>query len=238
MNWDSVKNAIKFFGPGFMVGLGYLDPGNWATDLSGEVILYSSPSLDFDRTVLWLDINITQFLFLLAGSTFGFDLLYVILCANFMSIILQYLCIKLGVVTGKDLAMSTRAYFSPKTNIAFFILCELAIIATDMAEVIGTAIALNLLFHIPIHWGVLLTCLDVIFILAFYESKSLRIFELGVIMLMIAVACCFFYLIFLCSPDWFLVGSGLIPSVDIFWNSNKLYLAMGVIGATVGEFIL
>ena len=214
------RDIFRFIGPGFMVGLGYMDPGNWATDLSGnDVFMVLSVFL--------------KSIFLLAGSTFGYDLLYIILLANFMAIILQYLCIKLGVVTGKDLAMACRAYFSKNTAFGLFILCELAIIATDLAEVIGTAIALNLLFGLAIHWGVLLTCLDVIFILLFWESKTLRFFEIGIMVLMLSIAMCFFYLVFLCSPNWNHVAHGFVPSADIFTDSNKLYLAMGIMGATI-----
>ncbi|KAJ3317589.1 hypothetical protein HDU76_001124, partial [Blyttiomyces sp. JEL0837] len=196
------RDCLRFIGPGFMVGVGYLDPGNWATDLS-------------------------------AGSTFGYDLLYVVFTANLMAIVLQYLCIKVGVVTGRDLAMACRRYLPPSVNIAFFILCELAIIATDLAEVIGTAIALNLLFQIPLPVGVALTGLDVLMVLALWETKNLRVFETAVMGLVVLVAGCFVFLLTVSQPDWGEVMVGFIPPLKIFKEDQMLYLAMGIIGATI-----
>ncbi|KAJ3248024.1 hypothetical protein HDU77_008254 [Chytriomyces hyalinus] len=193
---------LKFVGPGFMIGVGYLDPGNWATDLA-------------------------------AGSQFGYSLLFIILTANIMATVLQYLCIKLGIVTNNDLAMSCRKHFSPSVNICLYILCELAIIATDLAEVIGTAIALNLLFALPLVWGVALTSLDVLIVLAFWGSNNLRKFEFAIIGLVGLVAICFLYLVIASKPVLGEVLLGFLPSTSIFHVDGQLYLAIGIIGATI-----
>ncbi|KAI9338372.1 NRAMP family [Zopfochytrium polystomum] len=193
---------MRFMGPGFMVGVGYLDPGNWATDLA-------------------------------SGSEFGYSLLYIVLIANLMAIVLQYLCIKLGVVTGLDLAMACKKYLPERLSMFFYILCQLAIIATDCAEVIGTAIALDLLFGIPLVWGVALTGLDVLVILALWDANNLKAFEKAILFLVALVALCFVYLLTLSNPDWALVGRGLIPTTEIFRSSSMLYLAMSIIGATI-----
>ncbi|KAJ3078566.1 hypothetical protein HDU99_000518 [Rhizoclosmatium hyalinum] len=198
----SFTNLLKFIGPGFMIGVGYLDPGNWATDLA-------------------------------AGSQFGYTLLYIVLLANIMATVLQYLCIKLGVVTGNDLAMACRKHFSPRVNFALFILCELAIISTDLAEVIGTAIALNMLFRIPLPVGVALTSLDVLVILAFYGKKHLLKYEAAVVGLISIVGACFVYLVTLSGPSWIEVARGFLPSTGIIKQDGQLYIAMGIIGATI-----
>ncbi|ORY51006.1 Nramp-domain-containing protein [Rhizoclosmatium globosum] len=197
-----MADFLRFVGPGFMIGVGYLDPGNWATDLA-------------------------------AGSQFGYTLLYIILLANVMAIVLQYLCIKLGVVTGNDLAMACRKHFSYRANIALYILTQLAIIATDIAEVIGTAIALNLIFNLPLPYGVALTSLDVLFILAFYGAEHLRKYEFIVIALLGIVSACFIYLLVVSGPVWEDVVLGYLPSIGIFTDSNQLYIAMGIMGATI-----
>ncbi|KAI8620042.1 Mn2+/Fe2 transporter, NRAMP family [Chytriomyces sp. MP71] len=184
------------------IGVGYLDPGNWATDLA-------------------------------AGSEFGYTLLYVILISNVMATILQYLCIKLGVVTGNDLAMACRKHFSYTVNIALYILCELAIIATDLAEVIGTAIALNLLFGLDLHWGVALTSLDVLVILSQWGSANLRRFEAAIAGLVGIVAFCFMYLLTVSQPAWDEVLLGFLPSTGVFHEDGQLYIAVSIIGATI-----
>ncbi|KAJ3021037.1 UNVERIFIED_CONTAM: hypothetical protein HDU68_009849 [Siphonaria sp. JEL0065] len=193
---------LRFIGPGFMIGVGYLDPGNWATDLA-------------------------------AGSQYGYTLLYIILLANLMAIVLQYLCIKLGVVTGNDLAMACRKHFSWHANMALYVLTQLAIIATDIAEVIGTAIALNLLFDLPLPWGVGLTSLDVLIILGMYGAEHLRKYEFIVIGLLGTVATCFIYLVGVSGPVWRDVLWGFVPSMGVVREEGQLYIAMGIIGATI-----
>ncbi|KAJ3187563.1 hypothetical protein HK101_009365 [Irineochytrium annulatum] len=197
-----MRNLLKFIGPGFMIGVGYLDPGNWATDLA-------------------------------AGSQFGYSLLFIIFIANAMAILLQYLCIKLGVITGNDLAMSCRRHLPWSVNVAFYLLCEVAIIATDLAEVVGTAIALELLFGLPLPWGVALTSLDVLVILAVWGAKNLKLFEFAIMGLVGSVAVCFAYLVFVSNPDWEGVFEGFIPTPRLFTENGMLYLAMGIIGATI-----
>ncbi|KAI9095586.1 natural resistance-associated macrophage protein-domain-containing protein [Phlyctochytrium arcticum] len=150
-----------------------------------------------------------------------------------MAVLLQSLCIKLGVVTGRDLAQSCRQYLHPKLNIIFYIFCELAIIATDLAEVIGTAIALNLLFKIPLPIGVVITGLDVLIILAGWNAKHLKYFEWFIMLLMLICGICFATLIGKSNVDWAGVGLGFIPSRALFTESGALYIALGIIGATV-----
>ncbi|KAJ3250143.1 hypothetical protein HDU77_006937 [Chytriomyces hyalinus] len=198
----SFKDFRRFIGPGFMIGVGYLDPGNWATDLA-------------------------------AGSQFGYSLLYIVLAATIMAMVLQYLCIKLGTVTGNDLAMACRKHFNPQANLALFILCELAIIATDLAEVVGTAIALNLLFSIPLPVGVALTSLDVLIVLMFWGAKHLKTYEKGVMALIGLVAICFVYLLGVAKPVWVDVMWGFVPSAGIVRQEGQLYIAMAIIGATI-----
>ncbi|KAJ3179950.1 hypothetical protein HDU85_004234 [Gaertneriomyces sp. JEL0708] len=196
------KTFAKFIGPGYMVAVGYLDPGNWATDLA-------------------------------AGSQFGYRLLFIILLANVMAVLLQSLCIKLGVVTGRDLAQACRKHLPPAVNIAFYVLCELAIIATDVAEVIGTAIALKLLFNMPLPLGVVLTSLDVLVILFGWDAKHLKYFEWFIMLLMATCGICFAVLITQSGPKWADVFRGYVPSPKLFTESGELYIAMGIIGATV-----
>ncbi|KAI9345657.1 natural resistance-associated macrophage protein-domain-containing protein [Obelidium mucronatum] len=198
----SFWNLLKFLGPGFMIGVGYLDPGNWASDLA-------------------------------AGSKFGYTLLYILLIANSMATVLQYLCIKLGVVTGNDLAMSCRKHFSPRFNLFLYVLTQLAIISTDLAEVIGTAIALNLLFSIPLAFGVALTSLDVLVILMFYGKKHLLKYEAAVVGLVGIVGCCFLYLVTVTKPRWLEVAWGFVPSSGIVREDGQLYIAMAIMGAII-----
>ncbi|SOB86670.1 manganese transport protein [Sphingomonas guangdongensis] len=190
-----------FAGPGFLVAVGYMDPGNWATDLAG-------------------------------GSAFGYTLLSVILLSNVMAIILQALAARLGIATGRDLASACRDAYRRPVAIALWALCELAIVACDLAEVIGTAIGLNLLFGIPLVWGVCLTALDVLLILAL-QKRGFRRLEAFVIALIAIIALCFVYELIVASPQLSGVLGGFVPSAEIVRNPAMLYIAIGIIGATV-----
>ncbi|KAL3899382.1 MAG: hypothetical protein SGCHY_002093 [Lobulomycetales sp.] len=193
----------QFAGPGFMVAIGYLDPGNWSTDLA-------------------------------AGSEFRYDLLFVIILSNIIAVMLQYLCIKLGLVTDRDLAQASRKFSNPRLNLVLYVLCELAIIACDLAEVIGTAIALNLIFGIPVTWGILLTGLDVLAILLAWDKKHFKVFELGTLVVVCLVSVCFIVLLVKADPDWIAVAWGFVPDLSrVFTKSGSLYVAMGILGATV-----
>jgi manganese transport protein len=195
------RKILAFAGPGYLVAVGYMDPGNWATDLAG-------------------------------GSAFGYTLLTVILMSNLMAILLQGLSSKLGIVTGRDLAQACRDHYSPGVNFALWILCEIAIAACDLAEVIGTAIALNLLFGIPLHWGVIITALDVLVILLL-QQRGFRLLEALVITLVATVGVCFLYQIILAKPDAGDVMRGFIPTTEILKNREMLYIGIGILGATV-----
>jgi manganese transport protein len=197
-NW---KKLLAFTGPGLMVAVGYMDPGNWATDIAG-------------------------------GSQFGYTLLSVILISNFFAIVLQHLAVKLGVVAERDLAQACRDHYSPATNFVLWILCEIAIAACDLAEVIGSAIALNILFHIPLAWGVVLTGLDVLVIL-FFQYKGFRLIESIVAGLIAVIMVCFIYDVVKSRPDIFPMLSGLIPRSVVITNPTMLYIAIGILGATV-----
>ncbi|KAG0198917.1 hypothetical protein BGX33_011999 [Mortierella sp. NVP41] len=202
----SFKRFLGFVGPGYIVSVGYMDPGNWATDLAG-------------------------------GSSYGYMLLFVILMSNLMAIVLQGLAVKLGVVSGLDLAQACRKFTPKYVNWVLYVLAELAIIACDLAEVIGSAIALNLLFKIPLAWGVVITAADVLIILfAFRDDqsvKSRRIFEALVIILVSSVGVCFTALIVKSEPVAKDVFRGFLPDTNILTNNEALYLAIGIIGATV-----
>src|SRR4051812_34735321 len=195
------RKLLAFAGPGYLVAVGYMDPGNWATDLAG-------------------------------GSAFGYTLLSVILISNLMAILLQGLALKLGIVTGRDLAQACRDHFGPKTNFLLWILCEIAIAACDLAEVIGAAIALNLLFNIPLAWGVMITALDVMIVL-WLQNKGFRLLEALVIALVLTVGACFFFEIILARPDVGGVLRGFVPTGDVLKNKSMLYIAIGILGATV-----
>jgi manganese transport protein len=195
------RKILAFAGPGYLVAVGYMDPGNWATDLAG-------------------------------GSAFGYTLLSVILLSNLMAVLLQGLASKLGIVTGRDLAQACRDHYSHGTNIMLWILCEIAIAACDLAEVIGAAIALNLLFGIPLTWGVLLTALDVILVL-FLQNKGFRLLEALVVALVATVGFCFLFEIIRAKPDLAGVAAGFIPRPEIIRNPDMLYIAIGILGATV-----
>ena len=195
------RRALAFAGPGYLVAVGYMDPGNWATDLAG-------------------------------GSAFGYTLLSVILISNLMAILLQGLSSKLGIVTGRDLAQACRDHYSRPVSIFLWIICELAIAACDLAEVIGSAIALNLLFHIPLPWGIAITALDVLLIL-YLQNKGFRLVEALVIALIGTIAACFLFEILIAKPSLSGIAVGFIPSGSILVDQHKLYIAIGILGATV-----
>ncbi|HNL83832.1 MAG TPA: Nramp family divalent metal transporter, partial [Chitinophagales bacterium] len=192
---------LAFTGPGLMVAVGYMDPGNWATDIEG-------------------------------GSMFGYTLLSVILISNLFAILLQYLSLKLGISTGKDLAQACRAAYSPKVSFALWIAAEIAITATDLAEVIGSAIAIQLLFGIPLPIGVLITAVDVLLIL-FLQQKGFRYLEIIVGGLIGIILLCFLTELLLSRPHINEIVHGLIPSTAIITNQDMLYIAIGILGATV-----
>jgi len=195
------KKALAFAGPGYLVAVGYMDPGNWATDLAG-------------------------------GARFGYTLLSVILLSNLMAILLQGLAAKLGIVTGRDLAQACRDHYSRPVSLALWVLCEIAIAACDLAEVIGSAIALNLLFGIPLPWGIAITSLDVLLIL-YLQNKGFRLLEALVIVLIATIAGCFLFEILISKPDAMGVLRGFVPSPSILADPDKLYIAIGILGATV-----
>ncbi|MFI5196715.1 MAG: Nramp family divalent metal transporter, partial [Chitinophagales bacterium] len=195
------KKLFAFAGPGLMIAVGYMDPGNWATDIAG-------------------------------GAQFGYTLLSVILISNLFAIILQYLALKLGIVLERDLAQACHDHYSPAVSFSLWVLCEVAIAACDLAEVIGSALALNLLFHIPLTWGVLITACDVLIIL-FFQYKGFRFIESVVAALIFVILGCFGYEIIASHPDFFPMVSGLIPQKEIVTNPSMLYIAIGILGATV-----
>jgi manganese transport protein len=195
------RKMLAFAGPGYLVAVGYMDPGNWATDLAG-------------------------------GSAFGYTLLCVILLSNLMAILLQALSAKLGIVTGRDLAQACRDHFGPVANFALWVLCEIAIAACDLAEIIGAAIALNLLFDIPLPWGVAITAIDV-FLVLYLQNKGFRLLEALVIALIATIGACFLFEIVLSKPDVGGIMRGFVPSAEILKNPAMLYIAIGILGATV-----
>lgn len=200
----SKKTLWKFMGSaGILVATGYIDPGNFSTNL--------------------------------AASSFKYSLLFVILFSNIMAVIFQSLCIKLGVVTKLDLAENCKKHFHPFFSILLYLMCECAIIATDLAEVIGSAIALNLLFDIPILYGVLITGFDTLFILLFFNGKHLKYFERGILLLVLTTGICFSVLVFKTTntSDWKDVFLGFIPNDTIIKDSDALYISMGIVGATL-----
>lgn len=195
------RKLLAFAGPGYLVAVGYMDPGNWATDLAG-------------------------------GSRFGYTLLSVILLSNLMAVLLQGLASKLGIVTGRDLAQACRDHYSPRVAFALWLLCELAIAACDLAEVIGSAIALNLLFGIPLPWGIAVTALDVLVVL-YLQHKGFRLLESLVIVLVALVGGCFLFELVIARPDLGAVARGFMPTSEIIRNREMLYIAIGILGATV-----
>src|SRR6266480_6623517 len=195
------RKMLAFSGPGYLVAVGYMDPGNWATDLAG-------------------------------GSAFGYTLLSVILLSNLMAILLQALCARLGIATQRDLAQACRDHYSPAVSFALWIICELAICACDLAEVIGSAIALNLLFKIPLVIGVCITALDVLAVL-YLQNKGFRYIEALVVVLILTIGGCFLAEIIFSRPDIAEVLAGFVPRFEIIKNTEMLYVAIGILGATV-----
>src|SRR5215475_12781994 len=195
------RKLLAFLGPGYLVAVGYMDPGNWATSLAG-------------------------------GSRFGYALLTVALLSNLMAIVLQSLCTRLGVGAGRDLAQACRDSFPRWVSLPLWLSAEVAITATDLAEVIGTAIGLNLLFHIPLGIGVVLTALDVVLVL-WMQNLGFRYVEAFVVTLLGVIAACFAVQIAMADPEWGAVIRGFAPTTEIVTNPDMLYLALGILGATV-----
>jgi manganese transport protein len=195
------RKLFAFAGPGYLVAVGYMDPGNWATDLAG-------------------------------GAKYGYTLLSVILLSNLMAILLQALAARLGIASGRDLAQACRDSYSRGTTIVLWILCEIAIAACDLAEVIGSAIALNLLFGLPMTWGVCLTSADVLLVL-WLQSRQFRYVEALVVLLILGIAGSFAAELWFSKPDMAQVVRGLVPSLEIVRNPDMLYIAVGILGATV-----
>jgi manganese transport protein len=195
------RKLIAFSGPGFLVAVGYMDPGNWATDLAG-------------------------------GARFGYSLLAMIMISNLMAILLQHLCIKLGVATGRDLAQACRDHYSLPTVWSLWILCEIAIAACDLAEVVGSAIGLQLLFGIPLVWGCLITASDVLLVL-YLQTKGFRYIEAIVITLIATIGSCFAAELIFSKPSVTGVLLGFIPGPHIVANQGMLYVSIGILGATV-----
>src|SRR5580704_15336118 len=195
------RKLFAFSGPGFLIAVGYMDPGNWATDLAG-------------------------------GAKFGYTLLFIVMLSNLMAILLQHLSIKLGVATGRDLAQACRDHYSKPTVWFLWILCEIAVAACDLAEAVGSAIALQLLFGIHLVWGCLITALDVLAVL-FLQHKGFRYIEALVITLIATIGGCFAAELFFSKPSFTGMLLGFVPGPQIVTNQEMLYVAIGIIGATV-----
>jgi manganese transport protein len=195
------RRMLAYAGPGYLVSVGYMDPGNWATDIAG-------------------------------GSKFGYALLTVILASNLMAILLQSLCVRLGVATNRDLAQMCREQFGPRVNFVLWVLCEIAIAACDLAELLGSAIALQLLFGLPLVLGVCITALDVLMLL-FLQHKGFRYVEALVVMLVATVGVCFAAEVLFAQPDTGGLLRGYMPKMEILRNPEMLYIAIGILGATV-----
>jgi manganese transport protein len=195
------RKTLAFAGPGYLVAVGYMDPGNWATDIGG-------------------------------GSKFGYTLLSVILISNLMAMFLQALSAKLGIATGRDLAQACREHYSHRTGVFLWVVCEIAIAACDLAEVLGSAVALKLLFGLPLLAGVLITAFDVLIVLAL-QGRGFRLVEAFVVTLIASIAACFAYEIFFAHPLWREAAIGFIPRAEILRNREMLYIAIGILGATV-----
>ena len=200
-NSSFFKKLFAFMGPGLMVSVGYMDPGNWATDIAG-------------------------------GSKFGYTLLSVILISNIFAIILQYLALKLGIASGLDLAQACKKNYSKPVAMILWVLAEIAIAACDLAEVIGSAVALNLLFGIPLSVGVVITALDV-FLIFWLQNKGFRWIESLIAGLILVILLCFAYEIIVSNPDIYQILGGLIPQKAVVTNPEMLYIAIGILGATV-----
>src|SRR5208282_1023547 len=195
------RKLFAFSGPGFLIAVGYMDPGNWATDLAG-------------------------------GAKFGYTLLSIVMISNLKAILLQHLSIKLGVATGRDLAQACRDHYSTPTVWFLWIGCEVAIAACDLAEVVGSAIALQLIFGIPLVWGCVITAADVLAVL-FLQSKGFRYIEALVITLIVTIAGCFAAELFWSKPGYLGMIMGFVPSPQLLTNPDMLYISIGIIGATV-----
>ncbi len=195
------RKILVYAGPGYLVAVGYMDPGNWATDLAG-------------------------------GAKFGYALLSVIMLSNLMAILMQALCVRLGVATGQDLAQACRGYFSRRWSFFLWVLCEIAIAACDLAEVLGSAIALQLLFSIPLIWGVCITALDVLLLLLL-QHKGFRYLEALVITLVTMIGICFAAEMVFSRPDAAGIALGYLPTPQILRNPEMLYISIGIVGATV-----
>src|SRR5882724_11830723 len=195
------RKLIAFSGPGFLVAVGYMDPGNWATDLAG-------------------------------GARFGYALLSVVMISNLMAILLQHLCIKLGVATGRDLAQACRDHYPRPVVWFLWVICEIAIAACDLAEVVGSAIGLQLLFGIPLVWGCIITASDVLAVL-YLQTKGFRYIEALVITLIATIGTCFAAELFWSKPGFAGILFGFVPHAEILKNSDMLYVSIGIIGATV-----
>lgn len=195
------KKLWAFTGPGLMVAVGYMDPGNWATDIAG-------------------------------GAKFGYTLISVILISNIFAMLLQHLSLKLGIATGRDLAQACRHAYSKPVAITLWVLCEIAIAACDLAEVIGSAIAINLLFGLPLTVGVVITVLDVL-VLLYFQGKGFRTLESIVAGLIFMIFCCFGYEIFVSQPSIKEIFGNILPKPEILTNPEMLYVAIGILGATV-----
>ncbi|WP_102959290.1 Nramp family divalent metal transporter [Mangrovicella endophytica] len=198
---STMRRLLAFIGPGFLVAVGYMDPGNWATSIAG-------------------------------GSEFGYTLLAAVLLSSLMAILLQALCARLAIATGRDLAQACRDAYPKPVAIGLWLLAELAIIATDLAEVIGTAIGLKLLFGLPLAWGVVVTALDV-FLVLYLQSRGFRWIEAFVATMILIIAMCFVGQLLLAQPDIAAIVGGLIPAPAIVADERMLYLALGILGATV-----
>jgi manganese transport protein len=195
------KKMLAFAGPGYLVAVGYMDPGNWATDIAG-------------------------------GAKFGYTLLSVIVLSNFMAILLQSLAARLGIASGRDLAQACRDAYSRRTTFALWILCEIAIAACDLAEVLGAAIALQLLFGIPLLWGVCLTATDV-FLVLYLQNRGFRYVEAIVLTLILGIAGCFAIELWMARPDPVALAAGVVPRLEILRNPEMLYISISILGATV-----
>ncbi len=195
------RRFFAFLGPGFLVSVGYMDPGNWATSIAG-------------------------------GSEFGYTLLAAVLLSSFMAILLQALCARFAIATGRDLAQACRDEYSKPVSFILWMLAELAIIATDLAEVIGTAIGLQLLFGLPLIWGVAITAFDV-FLILWLQAKGFRYLEAFIIAMILIIAGCFVGQLMLSQPSVAGIVSGFMPTLEIVTDQRMLYLALGILGATV-----
>ena len=196
-----LKRFMLYAGPGLLVAVGYMDPGNWATDIG-------------------------------AGSAFGYDLLFIIALSSLAAMLLQVMAARLGIVAKLDLAQACRAHYPPRVNIALWLMAELAIIATDIAEVLGAALAIKLLFHIPLMIGIVLTAFDMLLVLGL-KGKGFRQVEAIITALVVTIAACFLIELFLSHPDGAQVAHGLIPDIRRLAAPEALYLAIGIVGATI-----